>query len=299
MLNAFEGRLIELLADAFAGPPPTGEPRVRVRPRAGGAEPQGTDVALTIALGNASPWTDFGDDAEVARRVNNVWLLRPEVPLTGEISITLEALTGDPVERRTRLMQALDGLLIVLDTEALRRGRAFDPPVDQGFAISAFRLQRLETDIADTPDPTRLRLVYGYEGRFWQVRPDVAGGAITHLPTRMAILPLSIPEHTVVRAGTGPAALPVRGDLRAMDGATPVLLARLRGLGPGTLTGSGAAAPEGFVASQARPDGLFPLSYAPPAAVASPVRVDIELSLGSPEGTSVVLDELSVQVVPA
>ena len=299
MLNAFEARLIELLADAFAGPTSAGEPRVGVRSRAGGPDPQNAEVALTVALGNASPWTDFGDDAEVARRVNEVWLLRPEVPLTGEVSIVLGALGGDPVQCRTQLLQALDRLLVVLDAEALRRGRALDPAVDQGFAISAFRLQHIETDIAGTPDPARLRLVYGYEGRFWPVRPDVEGGAITELPTRIAILPLSIPERTVVRAGTGPAALSVRGDLRAMRGAAPVLLARLRGLAPGTLAGSGAAAPEGFVASLPRPDGLFPLSYAPPAAVAATVRVDIELSLGSPEGVTVVLDDLSLEVVPA
>ena len=299
MLNAFEERLIALLADAFAGPPPAGTPRVRLRPRAGGAEPANTDVALSVALGDASPWTDFGDDAEVARRVDNVWLLRPEVPLSGEVSIELEALTGDSVERRTRLMQAIDRLLIALDGEDVRRGKDFEQPADQGFSISAFRLLRLETKLDDTPDPTRARLVYGYEGRFWPVRPDVEGDAITDLPTRTAILPLRVPNATVVRAGSGPAVIPVRGDLRALDGALPVMLARLRGLAPGTLAGSGAPAPEGFVASVAEADGSFPLSYAPPAAVASPVRVEIELSLGSPDGTSVVLDELSLEVIPA
>lgn len=298
MLNAFEERLIDLLADAVSGSPPQGQPRIEVLARVGAAAAAATDVAVSAQLGEATGWSDFGDDGQVARKIEAGWRLRTEIPLNGEVAVSLVAQSGTPVERRARLLNALDRMLVVLDAEALRHGTGFDPGQDRGFAISGFRLLRVDANNDKPPDPTRMTLVYGYQGRFWPVVAEVEGPQIRTLPTRFAILPLAVPERLSTRAGNGALAIDIRADLRGLEGGSPVLMAKLRGLAPGVLEGTGLPAPQGFVGSAADTSGRFPLSYRPPAAVAGPIDVGIQLSLASSAGATVVLDDLTVKVLP-
>jgi hypothetical protein len=232
----------------------------------------------------------------VAHRVSGEWRLRPEIWLTGELALTLAAVSGEPADRRQNLLRATDRLLVAMDPAAMRRGEALDGEA-LGFRLTALRLLRI-APVDEAGDPTRLALHYGWRGRFWPVQPDVTGPPIATPLTRIAVLPLMRPERLSVRAGSGPASLDVRGNLSALGGAEALLLARIAGVAPGVLTGSGAAAPEGFVASVPDADGRFPLSYAPPDAVGGPVRAVVELRLGSGERT-LLLDSIAVDVMPA
>jgi hypothetical protein len=299
VLTAFEQQLITVLTEGFVGPPPAGEPRVSVLTSAGEAPGANVDVVISADLRQARVWPDFGDDSLVERREGDVWRLRTELALEGDASILLAAVTGTPTEQRTRLLQALDRLLVALDPPDVRQGRAFATDADEGFALEAFRFVRLDPDPANAPDPARVRVTYAWKGRFWPVRVDPEGPAISRIPTRIAVLPMRLPDRLVVRAGSGANPVPVRIDLRAHAGAAPRLFARIKGLGPGQLVGSGAAAADGFVGSEAGADGVFPLTYAPPGAVASRTQLAIEFSLGSPAGRTVLLDELQIEVVPA
>lgn len=298
MLNAFEQRLIELLTDTFAGPPPAGEPRVRVLARAGEPAPANTDVSIAVELRQATVWPDFGDDALTERRVGDAWRLRTEFALSGEASMGLAALTGTPAQRRERLMRGLDRLLVALGPPDIRHGTAFQTSEDRGFAIDGFRLVRWDADPLELPDPNRARLVYAWHGHFWPVREEPEGPAIAVLPTRVAVLPMRLPERLVVRAGSGANPVPVRVDLRATGGASPRLFARIKGTGPGVLVGSGVVAADGFVGSEPAADGVFPLTYQPPDSVDARTRLAIEFSLGSVAGRSVALEDLPVEVLP-
>jgi hypothetical protein len=296
VLDAFEAALIDALADAVGGAAPAGQPRIAVLPRAGAPVPAGRPVSLSVTLASAAPDPEFGDDSEVALRVSGEWQLRPEIWLNGELTLALAAVSGDPVDSRRNLLRAVDRVLVAMDPATMRRGEALDGEA-LGFRLTALRLLRLASD-DKLADPARLMLHYAWRGRFWPVRPEVAGDPIATPLTRIAVLPLVRPERLTVRAGSGPASLEVRGNLSALGGAEALLLARIAGVAPGTLTGSGAAAPEGFVASAPDAEGRFPLSYAPPDAVDGPVRAVVELRLGAGERT-LLLDSLPVDVVPA
>ena len=296
MLDALEAALIDALADAVGGPALAGQPRIAVLPRAGAAVPANRAVSLAVALGAASADPEFGDDAEVAHRVAGEWRLRPEIWLTGEVSLGLAAVTGEPADRRRNLLRAVDRLLVAMDPAVMRRGEALDGDA-LGFRLTGLRFLRMAPADAAV-DPTRLTLHYAWRGRVWPVQPDVAGAPIATPLTRIAVLPLMRPERLTVRAGSGPASLDVRGNLSALGGAEAVLLARLAGVAPGVLAGTGAPAPDGFVGSVADAEGRFALSYAPPDAVAGPLRAVVELRLGSGERT-LLLDSIAVDVVPA
>ncbi len=296
MLDAFEAALIDALADAVGGAVPAGQPRIAVLPRAGAAVPANRAVALSVQLAAAAADPEFGDDAEVAHRVSGEWRLRPEIWLTGEVSLSLAAVTGEPADRRRNLLRAADRLLVAMDPAAMRRGEALDGEA-LGFRLTALRLLRL-APVDEAADPTRLVLHYAWRGRFWPVQPEVTGPPIATPLTRIAVLPLMRPERMTVRAGSGPASLDVRGNLSALGGAEALLLARIAGVAPGVLTGSGAAAPEGFVGSVADAEGRFALRYAPPDAVDGPLRAVVELRLGSGERT-LLLGSIAIDVVPA
>lgn len=297
MLDAFEAALIDFLADAVAGAPTAGQPRIGVLARAGATPDADSAVTLSATLGPAVTDPEFGDDAEVAHRVAGEWQLRPEIWLTGELALSLAAVTGDAADRRRALLRATDRLLVVMDQTAMRRGEALDGEA-AGFRLTALRFLRLQPEVESLSDPTRVSLAYAWRGRFWPTRPIVEGDPIRTPVGRIAVLPLIRPEKLTVRAGSGPASLDVRGNLSALGGEKAVLLARLAGVAPGVLAGTEANPPDGFVASIADADGRFALTYAPPGAVTVPLRALVELRLGS-GSRSLLLDTIAIDVVPA
>ena len=100
--------------------------------------------------------------------------------LHGDVRISLVA--ANSVAQPSRLA-ALDTVLVALQDESVRQGRAFDDGTDQGFELRGFRFLRT----APGADPTPLsaatwELVFAYEGDFWPIRPEPEGPAITAIP---------------------------------------------------------------------------------------------------------------------
>jgi hypothetical protein len=296
MLDAFEASLIDALADAVAGAPPVGQPRIGVLARAGAAIPPDSDVTVSATLLKADADAELGDDGEIAHRVQGEWRLRPEVWLTGELALALAAVDGSATERRRNLLRASDRLLLAMDPEAMRQGRALNGSA-LGFRLTALRFLRLQ-QAAEPADPTRLTLLYSWRGRFWPVADEVVGPPIRTPLSRIVVLPLTRPEMLRVRAGSGPASLQIHANLSVLRGAQALLLARIAGVAPGVLAGSGAPAPEGFVASTPDANGHFPLTYAPPAVADAPFSARVELRLGAGD-RNLLLDSIAVEVVPA
>lgn len=291
MLEAFEARLTDLLADALAGVAGLAVPR---RGRAA-IPPAGVAPFIQVIRAETEPL--LGDDAPVTRRIGGSLRLRTVLVLHGEVRISLVA--ADALAQPARLA-ALDTVLVALQDESVRQGRAFDDGTDQGFELRGFRFLRADPGT----DPTLLsaatwELAFAYEGDFWPVRPEPEGPAITSIPRRLVPLPVAVPERLSARAGGADLTIPLQLDLRTAGGAAPRVVARLRGAAPpGTLLGDAAGAPPGFVSVPVNASGIAALDYRPPAVLAAPARVRIAASLAGEDQPTVALADLVIEVTP-
>jgi hypothetical protein len=222
--------------------------------------------------------------------------LKGEVAL--DFMIAPPAPAGDPLQPRQRLFQVLDQTLLALHQDNVRQGRAFLlTDEDLGFELDGFRLTQVGP-LPDRPDNVRsLRTIYQYAGRFWPVEVPAEGGIIQHLPTRLVILPVQIPEGLTAQAGGADVTIPLPVDLRAFNGAPVRLVARLRGASPpGTLRGDSADVPAGFVAYAPDDAGVFQVVYRPPATLSNDTQVRVSLGLAHADRPTVQLGELKLQV---
>ncbi len=292
MLEAFEARLADLLADALAGIAGLAVPR-----RGPPAAIPAAGVAPFVQVVHAETEPVLGDDAPVTRRIAGSLRLRTVLVLHGEVRVSLVAAAA--VAQPARLA-ALDTVLVALQDESVRQGRAFDDDTDQGFELRGFRFLRAAPGAGPTPlSVATWELVFAYEGDFWPVRPEPEGPAITAIPQRLVPLPLVVPEVLSARAGGADVTIPLQLDLRTIGGAAPRVVARLRGAAPpGVLLGDAAGAPPGFVSVPVDANGIAALDYRPPAALAAPTRVRIAASLAGEDRPTVALTELVIQVTP-
>ena len=292
MLDAFEARLADLLADALVGIAGLAVPR-RGPP---GAIPA-ADVTPFVQVISARTDPVLGDDAPVTRRVGDSLRLRTVLVLHGEVRISLVA--ANTVAQAARI-GALDTVLVALQQEAVRQGSAFDDGTDQGFALRGLRFASASPGTEPTPlSAATWVLAFAYDGDFWPVRPEPEGPAITSIPRRLVPLPVAVPERLFARAGGPDLVIPLRIDLRTTGGAPARVVARLRGATPpGTLVGDTAGAPPGFVTVPVDAAGTANLGYRPPAILAAPARARIAASLAGEGQPTIALAELVVEVTP-
>jgi hypothetical protein len=293
MLDAFEARLADLLADALADEAGIATPR---RSLPGEAVAPGLVLPVVrVTAVAADPL--LGDDAPLVRRLPGGGLgLRTVFALRGDVALDL--IPGADVTRPA-LLRALDAALVALGEEAVRRGAAFADGTDQGFALRGFRFR--EAAPPSEPGATGLRAVFAFEGEFWPVRPEAEGPAIATIPTRMATLPVAAPEGLSAQAGGPDLTIPLRLDLRRLGAAPGNVLARLSGADPpGALLGATPppGAPAGAVAVPVAADGTADLGFRPAAALGAPAVARITLSLARAGGTGPALGEIAVQVRP-
>jgi hypothetical protein len=292
VLDAFEARLADLLADALAGIAGLAVPR-----RGAPAAIPAADIVPFVQITRVETAAELGDDTPVTRRVDGSLRLRTVLVLHGEALIGLVAAAA--VGQAARIA-ALDTVLVALQDEDVRRGRAFDDGTDQGFDLRGFRFVRAGPGSASTPlSAATWELTFAYEGDFWPVRPEPDAPVITAIPRRLVPLPVEVSERFATRAGGPDLTIPLRLDLRSSGGAPARIVARLRGASPpGTLLGDPAGAPPGFVNVPVDASGTASLGYRPPPVLAAPTRVRIVASLAGEGQPTVALAELVVEVTP-
>lgn len=301
MLDAFEVRLADLLADELVGVANLGPIG---RSGAVAAAAVGA-VGIAVRIARARPTAEVGDDQRERLGARGEIRLRPRLHLEGDAVLALRAVAPAGAAAgtaRQRLLSVLDAVLLALHGEAVRTGRAFQlPPQDLGFDLDGFRLASFDPLPGEANDPLSADLVYRYSGRFWPVEEPVAGDVIASLPTRMAVMPVQVPERIVARAAGGDIAVPIRVDLRAMRGAPASLAARLAGAAPpGSLVGDPAViVPPGFVGFPAAPDGAFRLVYRPPQQLATRTDVRVQTRLAHADRPSIGLADFVIEVLPA
>jgi hypothetical protein len=211
VLDAFETKLADMLADRLAGDALIGDVR---RPRADSTPPAATAARVTVEVVAAAPTVELGDDRLEVLGQPGAYELRPVLSLTGGVVIALALGSADAAEaqaQRGLLLQALDRVLLALHGPDVRNGSAFGGAPEQGFSLHAFRLERIAAvrgevvpGAADESGP-HMYCRYAFAGRFWPVEPPVAGVIITDMPMRIALLPAEVPD--VARAEG--AAIPV------------------------------------------------------------------------------------------
>lgn len=299
MLDAFEARLTDLLADALEG---TDAISAVLRARDGMSPPGANGVRVVVQVVGVAPDTRVGDDRREILGQPGDWSLRPVLHLTGTVQVSLatgQARTSvDQQAQRSRVLGALDAVLVAMQAEAMRTGTGFDTGTDQGFDVRDLRLQEVEQATETSTSHRSLTMRFAFQGRFWPVEAPVAGDSIQMIPTRVAFLPVRLPEQTRVRAGDPELSIPVQVDLRSLNGAPARVVARLAGSEPpGQLVGITDDLPVGSVGYEAVEPGLFLVRYQPPAALSGSTRVRILLRLSHTDRVSVELAELSVAVV--
>jgi hypothetical protein len=306
VLDAFETKLADMLADRLAGDTLIGDVR---RPRADSTPPGATAARLTVEVVAAVPTVELGDDRPEVLGQPGAYELRPVLSLSGGVVIALALGTADAAQagaQRGLLLQALDHVLLALHGPDVRNGNVFGAAPEQGFSLHAFRLERITAvraevvpGAADESGP-HMYCRYAFAGRFWPVEAPVAGDIITDLPMRIALLPAEVPAGdgaARARAGGPDVAIPVRLDVRALGGATRRLIARLMGASPpGQLVGSAVDAPAGSVSYAADPDGAYRVIYRPPASLDGTARVRIRLALARAEGAAIPVETVDVEV---
>jgi hypothetical protein len=305
MLDAFEARLADLVADELSG---VAALQLVTRPRsdfaAAAADPE--RVAMIVHVLAATADLTMGDDAREKRGPRGQYQLRTTLRLKGEVAVdAVISTTGgtDIVARRQILMQVFDRLLVALQSDAVRSGRAFRTDTDLGFDLDGFRLARIDVREESTGGfgvPASfdgVRATYDFVGRFWPVETPIEGDHIVALPTRIAVLPAAVPERIAAMAGGPDVSIRVGLDLRAFNGATARVLARLRGASPpGSLIGDTTNVPAGWVAFTPGSDGVVNIVYHPPAALTAPARVRVATALDRPSQPSIPIVELVIEV---
>ncbi len=299
MLDPFENRLTDMLSDGLAG-----SDSVVVRPRDDIPDlvaENAQRVVVTVRVLTGASNSHLGDDARERLGQRRNYQLRPTLFLTGTVAVDFAVAAtpqdGDARINRPLLMQVLDRALMVLHDENLRTGQAFQTGPDPGFDLEGFRLTRLGPLPEQRESFHTLRATYRYTGRFWPVGAAAAGDMIETLPTRIAILPVQIPENIKAGAGAGDVTVPLHVDLRPLNGAPVRLVARMKGASPpGELIGDTTHAPVGFVAYEPGAENVFNLVYRPPASLNNDTRVRIVLSLAHTNHRTVSLGELTIKV---
>ena len=216
MIDAFELRLADLLADRLAGASPV---QLVTRVRDGVAALVAGRARVTVRVLGAQPSVELGDDRRHARRVQMSFELRTLLRLEGAVLVEVEVASAQSdtggTNQRAALVDAVDRVLVALHAEDVRDGSAFDTDEDLGFELDAFRLERVEARAEGAPDARFFDLHFRYTGRFWPVEPPVAGEIIDVAATRMATLPLRIPTALVARPGGADLRVPIELELRA------------------------------------------------------------------------------------
>lgn len=299
MLDAFETRLADMLANALAGQPnlgPVGRTGATAGPAAG-------EVGIGVHLASFEPNHRVGDDRQDEIRQPGDIRLRPTLHLRGAVRVTLTAAAPPPPDAlagRERLVGLADRLLLALHGEDVRRGLAFQTGSDLGFELDSFRLEASPAPPEGTIENLQLHIDYGFAGRFWPVEIHPSGDPIVTIPTRLNVMPVRLPEQIGTRAGAPDLTVPVQLDLRATDGAVAVLAARLEGAAPaGALVGDGAPAPPGYTGFAVGPSGTVALVYQPPANLASRAEVRVETRLAHPDRPSIPLVRFGIEVLPS
>jgi hypothetical protein len=299
MLDSFEQRLTDMLADALAG---VTDIQVVTRPR-GDMATVATDpgkVAIVVRALSAAAEHSMGDDSRERRGRKGQFELQTSLRLSGQVALDL--IIGDSAgtgldARRSTLMHVLDVLLATLHRDTVRNGRDFQTGVDLGFDLDGFRLNRLEPPTETPASFSTVRVLYDYSGRFWPVEAPLAGDHISALPTRIAVLPVQVPERVAALAGGPDVKIPLRIDLRSLNGAQVRLAARLQGASPpGTLIGAATEVPPGWVGYTPDSEGVTTIVYRPPATVAGPVRVNVATAISQPSRPSLPLAEMVIEV---
>jgi hypothetical protein len=295
MLDGFEARLADLVADELNG---IAAIEVVTRPRSD-LTTAPDRVALVVRTLSATPDVTMGDDARERLGTRGSYRLRTMLRLTGQVAIdAVVSPTGgaDLEDRRPIVMTVVDRLLVAFQRASIRSGRDFQTDVDLGFDLDGFRFAGVAAPSEAPASFSTIRAIYDFTGRFWPIEAPVEGDAIAALPTRLAVLPVRIPERIQARAGQD-LTIPLHIDLRALNGAAARVMARLRGASPpGQLIGSGADVPAGWFAFTPDPEGAVALVYRPPAAVPTPVRVGVSTALSRAERPLVPLAELDIEV---
>lgn len=298
MLDSFESRLADLLADALAGAENLG-PLGRAASIAG---PDAGEVGIAVRIASFAPQPHVGDDRRAELRGADRIRLRPTLHLAGEARVRLMARPPPgpaALEARARLIAMLDRVLLALHPERVRSGQDFATSEDQGFELDSFRLSGAAPPSPEAADPLSVELTYGFAGRFWPVEAPAEGDLITTLPTRLTVLPVRLPERITARAGGANVVVPLRLDLDATGGAASAIAARLEGAAPpGALVGDGTGAPAGYAGFAVGADGVADLVYQPPADLAGRAEVRVETRLAHPDRPSIPLARFTIEVLP-
>ncbi|MEX2262660.1 MAG: hypothetical protein WD696_11955 [Bryobacteraceae bacterium] len=307
MLDSFETRLADVIADEL--PPATVQLVARPRNDLAAAAGQADGVVLVVQTMSAASERVMGDDARERRGARGQYRLRTVIRLRGQVSIDAVIRPGGGAEvneRRRILMSAIDALLVAMQDEDFRTGRGFRTDEDLGFELDSFRfagLSQLEPSPGGFRIPTEfegIRVLYDFSGLFWPVEAEPEGLHIAALPTRLAVLPAQVPERIGATAGGADVNIPIGLDLRAMNGASPRVLARLRGASPpGSLVGDTVNVPAGWTAFVPAADGVLTVVYRPPAVLAAPTRVRVTTALSREEGPSAHLADFVIEVANA
>lgn len=305
MLDAFEARLIEVLAAGLAGVPAL---QAVVRPRDGLVEPEGDAVQLRVRLLDARPQAEVGDDERARLRQGGDWRRRITLRLEGEVELAFRIGVAKPPQRaqqRERLVRVVDRALVVLAGEALRTGEALRSDHDLGFELEGLRLLAIDAPREGDGvggEARALTIRCRYVGRFWPVGEEQAGVAIRELPVREVVLPIGLPSDLRVAAG-GELAIPLQLQLEVLEiGAAALperaILAKLLGASPGELLGApepGAPAWIRFVADAEQPS-RYVIRYRAPASVAGKAEVRVALGVARPGAARIDLGTLRVEV---
>ena len=295
MLDSFEARVADLVADELNG---IAAVQTVTRPR-GDLSTDAGRVAIVVHTLTAAPDVTLGDDARERLGSRGQYQLRTTLRLAGQLAISvIISPTGgaDIGDRRRIVVDVVDSLLVALQRQSIRSGQDFQTGVDLGFDLDGFRFAGLAAPDNDAGGFSTIRALYDFSGRFWPVEAPEAGDAITALPTRIAVLPVQIPERIRAVAGAD-LHVPLKLDLRALNGASARVMARLRGAAPpGQLVGVTTDVPAGWTAFNLDTDGSVNILYRPPATVATPVRVGVSTALSRAQRPFVELAELTIEV---
>lgn len=298
MIDSFEARLVNLIADRLAG---TTEILSVNRMRDGLPLPTAVGPRAAVLVTTARPQEDLGDDRQEVLGDKGARALRPVLRLDGEALVRLEVKEATNVAQRSALVKALDRLLLVLHDADVRSGKAFQTATDQGFALDGgFRLVRFDAIPLGTPaiESRRFDVVYAWSGRFWPVRPALLGPRIDDVQTRQVVLPMQLPQDLEVKAGAAPITVSIPLDLTATGGAVPALVARLQGATPpGTLVGATTGLPPGFFAVPVAA-GVARVQYRAPATATEPADAVVELRIGGDGSAWTVLETFPIRVRP-
>jgi hypothetical protein len=295
MLDSFEARVADLVADELNG---IAAVQTVTRPRGDLSTDPGR-VAIVVHTLTATPAVTLGDDARERLGSRGQYQLRTTLRLAGQLAISavISPTEGDDVGGRRRIVvDVVDALLVAFHRQSIRSGQEFQTGADLGFDLDGFRFAGLAAPDNAAGGFATVRALFDFSGRFWPVEAPEAGDAITALPTRIAVLPVQIPERIRAVAGAD-LQVPLKLDLRALNGASARVMARLRGAAPpGQLVGATTDVPAGWTAFDLDTDGSVSILYRPPATVATPVRVEVSTALSRAQRPFVALAELTIEV---